>query len=100
MKNHATTNLRGYEIYFPVAKRRLTEKDFDSIIEEFAQNGFNVTRDALQHNYVAWLSDMKSGYRDDRNNYHLFSPCGCNPISFRVSALSDDYKNWQTTYEC
>ena len=95
-------NPRGYDIFLPSVERfgdKLTAEDFDSIMEEFAQAGFNVTWEALYHNYSAWLGDLKSGYRDEKNGYHLFSPCGCNPLSFRVSELRDDCSDWQTTYE-
>lgn len=95
-------NPRSYDIDLPSVERfgdKLTAEDFDSIMEEFAQAGFNVTWEALYHNYSAWLGDLKSGYRDEKNGYHLFSPCGCNPLSFRVSELRDDCSDWQTTYE-
>lgn len=96
------SNPRSYDIDMPSVDRfgdKLTAVDFDSIMEEFAQEGFNVTWEALFHNYSAWLDDLKSGYRDEKNGYHLFSPCGCNPLSFRVSELRDDCSDWQTTYE-
>ena len=41
---------------------------------------------------------LKSGYRDEKNGYHLFTPCGCNPLSFRVSSLEPEL-DWQITYE-
>lgn len=78
--------------------RHLTARDFDRIIKEFAQHGFKVTREALRHNYSAWLGSLKSGYRDEANGYHLFTPCGGNPLSFRATSL-DDRLDWQTTYE-
>lgn len=85
---------------FPPKKQSLSEQDFKDIQKEFAENGFNVTINALKHNYQAWLCDMKSGYRDEKNNYHLFSPCGCNPLSFRASTLHYQCEDWQQTYEC
>ena len=90
---------RQYNIFLP-EKQSLSEQDFKDIQKEFAGNGFNVTIHALKHNYQAWLCDMKSGYRDEKNNYHLFSPCGCNPLSFRASTLHHQCKDWQQTYEC
>ena len=66
----------------------------------FVDHGYNVTSDAIQHNLLAWMGDYKSGYRDDRNGYHLFSPCGCNPLSLRVSTLHPLCEDWQTTYTC
>ena len=65
----------------------------------FKKQGFNVTVEALMHNYHAWLNDMKSGYRDEKNGYHLFSPCGHNSLSFSATTLHELCKNWQTTYE-
>lgn len=69
------------------------------VIAEFKEHGFNVTKEAIYHNYYAWLADEKSGYRDEVNGYHLFTPCGCNPLSFRLSTLSEKC-DWQTTYCC
>ena len=71
----------------------------NSVIKQFKKNGFNVTREAIIHNYSAWLGDMKSGYRDENNGYHLFSPCGCNPLSFRATSLHEKCADWQITYE-
>ena len=90
---------RQYKIFL-LKKQNLSEQDFKNIQKEFAENGFNVTINALKHNYQAWLCDMKSGYRDEKNNYHLFSPCGCNPLSFRASTLHHQCEDWQQTYEC
>lgn len=70
-----------------------------SVANRFKKQGFNVTVEALMHNYHAWLDDMKSGYRDEENGYHLFTPCGCNPLSFSATTLHDLCKDWQTTYE-
>lgn len=77
------------------------KKNLERVINEFKEHGFNVTEEAIQHNYNAWLYDLKSGYRDEENGYHLFTPCGCNPLSFRATNLDDEFcKDWQTTYEC
>lgn len=57
------------------------------------------TREAVLHNFRAWSGDLKSGFRDDRNGYHLFTPCGCNPLSFRATSLEPEL-DWQKTYEC
>ena len=69
-------------------------------IKKFKENGFNVTEEAIRHNFNAWVLDMKSGYRDNENGYHLFSPCGCNPLSFRATTLHEECEDWQQTYEC
>jgi len=66
----------------------------------FKDNGYNVSREAIEHNFNAWLGDMKSGYRDDINGYHLFSPCGCNPLSMCLSTLNTLCDDWQQTYTC
>lgn len=79
--------------------RRLTRKDVDTMCDEFRENGFDVTPEAIMHNFSAWQGDLKSGYRDEKNGYHLFSPCGCNDLSFRATTL-DGRLDWQTTYEC
>lgn len=63
----------------------------------FKESGFNVTIEALKHNHHCWLMDSKSGYRDEENNYHLFTPCGCNPLSFTATRL-DEHFDWQETY--
>ena len=81
-------------------KTRLSSTDIDDIIREFKDNGFTITKEAILHNYDAWLCDEKSGYRDEENNYHLYSPCGCNPLSFRASTLHKECDDWQTTYTC
>lgn len=81
-------------------KKLLSDEDVDSIIQEFKEHGFNITKYAILYNYSAWLVDEKSGYRDEENNYHLFSPCGCNPLSFRATTLHEKCKDWQTTYRC
>lgn len=89
---------KQYDINFPPNKHSLTANDFDNVIAEFKANGFNVTKEALQHNYYAWKKDYKSGYCDDTNNYHLFTPCGCNPLSFRATSLHPQCSYWQHTY--
>jgi hypothetical protein len=91
---------KQYDINFPSNKHSLTADDFDNVIAEFKANGFNVTKEALQHNYDAWKKDYKSGYCDDTNNYHLFTPCGCNPLSFRATSLHPQCGYWQYTYVC
>ena len=89
---------RKYDIYPKTNGKPLSYKDFDAIQKEFKENGFNVTLTAIKHNYECWLEDFKSGYRDERNNYHLFSPCGCNPLSFRATTLHKQCEDWQQTY--
>ena len=78
--------------------RKMSDRRVKSIRETFRKNGFNVSEEAILHNFDAWLGDMKSGYRDEENGYHLFTPCGCNPLSFRATTLNPMCKDWQTTY--
>lgn len=75
------------------------DKDIDAIIAEFEEAGFKVTKAAILHNYYAWTADCKSGYRDNANGYHLFTPCGCNPFSLTATTLHELCSDWQTTYE-
>ena len=106
--NDLKANGKGKEV-FPYEKydindikraKSLSDKDLLRIQRRFKKNGFNVTFEALFHNYHAWFMDMKSGYRDEENGYHLFTPCGCNPLSFRATTLCDNCKDWQKTYKC
>ena len=76
------------------------EDKINEIVLFFLDNRFIVSRDAVEHNVHAWLNDFKSGYRDETGNYHLFSPCGCNPLSVRLSTLDKLCEDWQTTYTC
>lgn len=66
----------------------------------FSKNGHNVTIEAIRHQYDAWSAGFKSGYRDEENGCHLFTPSGCNPFSLRLTTLDPKCKEWQTTYEC
>lgn len=75
-----------------------TDPDFDEIVAYFKKGGLNVSREALEHNYNAWRCDLKSGYRDEANGTFVFTPCGCNSLSFTVTELCDRY-GWQETYE-
>lgn len=79
-------------------KPTMGDKQIDAIIAEFEGAGFKVSKNAILHNFYAWSSDMKSGYRDEKNGYHLFSPCGCNSFSLRATTLNK-LCDWQTTYE-
>lgn len=72
------------------------EPPYKEIIAEFARNGFRVSKAALEHNFFAWINDAKSGYRG--RNYHLFTPCGCNRLSFCATELYPACRDWQQTY--
>ena len=74
--------------------------DVKVICKKFRKQGFAVTEEAVRHNFWAWMSGAKSGFRDEANGYHLFTPCGLNPLSFRVTGLHPACEDWQTTYIC
>lgn len=98
---------RKVEAAFPYKKydidlgfiRSMSDTRINKIIKEFKEHGFNVTREAILHNFSAWACDYKSGYRDDANGYHLFTPCGCNPFSLRATTLYESCSDWQETYQ-
>ena len=75
-----------------------TDEKVAEIKAFFARKGYTVEEDAINHQLSAWRCDMKSGYRDEKNGYHLFSPCGCNPLSIRLTTLHP-LCDWQKTYE-
>ena len=91
-EEYAINNIKG--------ENNLSDKDLLRIQRKFKKNGFNVTFEALFHNYQAWFIGLKSGFLDEQNGYHLFTPCGGNPLSFRATTLCDNCKDWQFTYEC
>lgn len=70
-----------------------------SLQRYFKKRGFNVTKEAIIHNFSCWHGSLKSGYRDEANGYHLFTPCGGNPLSFTLTSLHPTAADWQTTYE-
>lgn len=70
------------------------------IMQFFRDNGFNVTSEAVKWCFENWKSGFKSGYRDEKNGYHLFNPCGGNPLSIRLTTLNPLCEDWQTTYWC
>ena len=72
--------------------------DVEKIQREFAEHGFKVSKDAIEHNYNAWSCGFKSGYRG--RGYHLVTPCGGNPLIFSATTLDKRCKDWQHTYMC
>lgn len=90
--------IKHFDIDFDDNVNHLTEEDLLNVQKKFKENGYNVSLKAIKNNYKAWLCDFKSGYRG--NGYHLFTPCGCNPLSFRATTLHRKCKDWQTTYVC
>ena len=79
--------------------KSLTNKDVKEICKQFKRYGFNVTEHAVLTNFANWRSGYKSGYRDDANGYHLFTPCGLNPFSLTATTLVEGV-DWQDTYWC
>lgn len=73
--------------------------DVQAVLNEFKEHGFDVTEEAILHNFEAWKADYKSGYRDDNNDVFLFTPCGCNPLRFNAMHLQEKC-DWQKTYIC
>jgi hypothetical protein len=90
----------NYEKHVYPANITLCETLFRKIQSHFQRNGYKVSIEAIEHCLTAWSADLKSGYRDEENGYHLFSPCGCNPLSLRLTTLSPLCESWQQTYEC
>lgn len=70
-----------------------------AIKKYFKARGFTISTEAIMHNLKAWKRDYKSGYRDEVNNCHVFSACGCNPFGLYVTELYPAC-DWQTTYTC
>lgn len=68
------------------------------IQEIFKSHGYNVTEEAINHQYISWSGDFKSGYVDEENGYFLFSPCGCNPFEIWLEKYTGE--DYQKTYEC
>ena len=91
--------MKEYTIFIKGAEnnRHFQEFDVNNVIREFVENGFNVTEEAIVHNWDAWKDDYKSGYKDERNGYFLFTPCGCNALRFEACELTGE--DWQHTYE-
>ena len=92
-----TKSKKEYTIYLGFPKD-LSDINTVNIQKEFKQNGFNVSKTAIIHNFNAWKKDYKSGYRDDKNNYFLFTACGCNPLRFTAERLNENSIGYQKTY--
>lgn len=80
--------------------RSMTQNRVDKICRAFKKKGFNVTPEAVWHQYNEWRCGFKSGFRDEDNGYHLFTPCGGNPFSLRATTLHKYCTDWQKTYIC
>ena len=91
--------MKEYTVFIENAENCDCYENFDikEVIEEFEANGFNVTEEAIMHNFEAWKGDFKSGFKDVENGYFLFTPCGCNTLCFVACELTG--VDWQETYE-
>lgn len=56
--------------------------------------GLDLPEEAFAENFDAWKNDYKSGYI--YGDFHIFSPCGCNPLRFSVSLNVG--LDWQKDY--
>lgn len=74
----------------------MDNETMDAILSIMEGNGYNVTRQAVIHNYCAWKCGFKSGYRDEENDYFLFTPCGGNNLSFTACRLISDKSSYKT----
>lgn len=80
--------------------KRGKSPDYDAILVYVRQQGFKVSRKALQWSYHNWSMGAKAGYRDERNGVHVFNPAGGNPWNIHITTLNDLCKDWQQTYWC
>ena len=56
--------------------------------------GLDLPEEAFAKNFDAWKNDYKSGHI--YGDFHIFSPCGCNPLRFSVSLNVG--LDWQREY--
>lgn len=56
--------------------------------------GLDLPEEAFSKNFDAWKNDYKSGHI--YGDFHIFSPCGCNPLRFSVSLNVG--LDWQKEY--
>lgn len=56
--------------------------------------GLDLPEEAFEKNFDAWKNDYKSGHI--YGDFHIFSPCGCNPLRFSVSLNVG--LDWQKEY--
>lgn len=56
--------------------------------------GLDLPEEAFAENFDAWKNDYKSGHI--YGDFHIFSPCGCNPLRFSVSLNVG--LDWQKEY--
>ena len=56
--------------------------------------GLDLPEEAFAENFDAWKNDYKSGHI--YGDFHIFSPCGCNPLRFSISLNVG--LDWQKEY--
>ena len=90
--------LRRHTVELEHFRAHLDNKTIEKIISQFKENGFPVSRRAIEHNYGNWLCQMDSGYRGA--NYHLrtYSDPNYGSIMFEATSLSSFCVDWQQTY--
>lgn len=81
--NVTTDDCRDYDPYF------MTDNVIKEIQAEAEKNGYKISKDAILHNFDRWVMGYKSGYRDEANNYHVFTPSGDNHLSYAIAELKD-----------
>jgi len=82
------------ELWMDDYARRHADEIARRTVAAFAENGLEVTEEAVRHNVTAWLDDFKSGFLGEKS--HIFSPCGHNPLLFIGEPRNG--KDYQTTY--
>lgn len=73
-----------------------TPRRVADVVAEFAKHGVTVSAEAITHNWEAWALEEKSGFNDDLNGIHVFTPYGdCNDLSFTIFPIKGMH-----TYTC
>lgn len=70
--------------------------NYEAIISAMNDKGYNVTEEALKHNFEAWESGCKAGFKDVANGYFLYTAGGANQLYFDVEPLNGE--SYQQTY--
>lgn len=73
-KGHTVYCYDNYDINLGFI-RTMTIRRAVKIARKFQANGFNVRAEAVMFNFEGYMSGGKTGYRDEKNGYHLFTPC-------------------------
>lgn len=64
------------------------------IAEIMKNHGVEVTADELNHNFMAWRNDYKSQVVTADGKFAIFTPCGCNDLSFRAYIAKADSETY------